>query len=163
MKKLTITLVALTLACAIMVVVSANYSVARTRDAIVNLPKAEATDACAATYDTADAYYDKMSDRFLFFADPLTDGEKQAFLNAKVDYLRVAIKAAVTADQRKEIDNLSRDDIKKLVDAASQRLEEYLTADEYSLVPNYSDLQTLQTSYADSAAGAEEEAEVQLC
>ena len=75
----------------------------------------------------------------------------------------MAIKAAVTADQRKETDNLSRDDIKKLVDAASQRLEEYLTADEYSLVPNYSDLQTLQTSYADSAAGAEEEAEVQLC
>ncbi len=163
MKKVTITLVCLTLVCAIMVVVSANYSVARTRDAIVNLPKAEATDACAAAYDTADSYYDKMSERFLIFADPLTDGERAAFLDAKVDYLRVAIKAAVTADQRKETDNLSRDDVKKLVDAASERVEEYLSADEYSLIPNYSDLQTLKSTYADSAAGAEEEAEVQLC
>lgn len=162
MKKLTITLVSLTLICAIMVVVSANYSVARTRDAIVSLPKAEATDACAKAYDTVDSYYDKMSDRFLIFADPLTDGEKQALLDAKVDYLRVAIKAAVTADQRKDTDNLSRDDVKKLVDDANSRVQEYLTADQYKLVPNYSDLQTLVSTYADSAGG-EEEAEVQLC
>ena len=163
MKKLTAVLVALTVLCGVMVVVSSNYSVARTRDAIVNLPKAEATDACAATYDTADKYYDKMTDYFLFFADPLTDGEKQAFLEAKVDFLRVQIKAAVTADQRKDTDGLTKDEVKKMVDDTTSRLEEYLTEDQYSLVPNYSDLQTLQTTYADSASSSGEEAQVQLC
>ncbi len=162
MKKLTVCLVVLTVFCAAMMVASANYSVDRVRAAIQSLPKAANTDACAKAFDTADSYYDKMSDRFLFFSEPLTDSERQAFLDAKVDYLRVAIKAAVVADQRKDTDGLTRDDVKALVDAAGDRLAEYLTPEQYSLVPNYSDLTELQATYADGAV-VEEEAEVQLC
>lgn len=162
MKKLTVCLVILTVFCAAMMVASANYSVDRVRVAIQNLPKAANSEECARAFDAADSYYDKMSDRFLFFSEPLTDSERQAFLDAKVDYLRVAIKAAAVADQRQETDGLSRDDVKGLVDAAADRLSEYLTSDQYSLVPNYSDLVELQATYADGAV-VEEEAEVQLC
>ena len=84
---------------------------------------------------------------------------------AKIEYERLAIKAASDADARKVPEGYTSDDIKKFVTEAREVVDSYLSADQTSMVPNYADLTELEKEYTSTggSGGSDEEVSDPMC
>ena len=142
MKKSTIALIVAAFVCLGLSVFSVKASVVRTNDAIQNIGEVTYTEESKAKIDRAVKYYNAL--------DPNFDLKKKiknmnVFNAAKIEYARLAIKAASVADARKTVEGYSFDDVKKYVTEAREVIDSYLTADQYTLIENYADLIELES------------------
>ena len=164
MKKTTILLIAATVVCLGLSVVSAKASVSRTIHAISEIGEVTYTDECKERIDRAVSYYNDL-DKNLKLQDQITNDDE--FETDKIEYARLAIKAAKVADDRKEAEGYSSADVQKYVTDAREVLESYLTEDQYSLVENYADLTALESEYSSNggsgSASDSEEVSIPMC
>lgn len=162
MKKSTIALLGATVVCLGLSVFSVKASVTRVNDAIAQIGEVSYSEACKERIDRAVDYYNALDDNFNL-KEQVAD--QDTFEAAKLEYARLAIKAASVAKQRQKADGYSADDIRTYVEAAREVVNSYLTPDEYSQISNYGDLTSLESEYAASAgsAGAVEEVSIPMC
>ena len=161
MKKSTIALIVAAFVCLGLSVFSVKASVVRTNDAIQNIGKVTYTEESKEKIDRAVKYYNAL--------DPNFDLKKKiknmnVFNAAKIEYARLAIKAASVADARKTVEGYSFDDVKKYVTEAREVIDSYLTA-QYTLIENYADLVELESEYTStgSSGGSSEEVSIPMC
>ena len=157
MKKSTIALIVAAFVCLGLSVFSVKASVVRT-----NIGEVTYTEESKAKIDRAVKYYNAL--------DPNFDLKKKiknmnVFNAAKIEYARLAIKAASVADARKTVEGYSFDDVKKYVTEAREVIDSYLTADQYTLIENYADLIELESEYTStgSSGGSSEEVSIPMC
>lgn len=161
MKKSTIALVILAVVFLGLSVFSANASVTRTNEAIAEIGEVTYSEECKAKIDKAVEYYNAL-DTNLGLDKKVAD--IKTFNAAKIEYARLAIKAAKVADARKVPEGYTSDDVAKYVTQAREIVDTYLTADQYSEVSNYTDLTTLEQEYtSNGSGGSSEDVEVPLC
>lgn len=163
MKKSTIGLIVAAAACLGLSFVSAKGSVTRTVDAISSIGEVSYTDKSKEKLDRAVTYYNAL-DTNLELQKKITNIDE--FDAAKMEYARLAIKAASVADARKKAEGYSSAKVQKFVTDARKIVDNYLTQEQRSQVENYADLLTLEASYASgggSNAPDEEAAAVPMC
>lgn len=163
MKKSTIILIVAAIICLGLSVFSAKASVTRTINAISDIGEVKYTEESKEKIDRAVSYY-KDLDTNLNLQKKITNQDK--FDAAKIEYARLAIKAAKVADDRKAAEGYSSSDVKKYVEEARDVVDSYLTADQYSLVENYADLTALESEYTSdggSGSGDTEEVSIPMC
>lgn len=162
LKKSTIALIVATVVCLGLSVFSANASVERTINAISAIGDVSYNDECKAKIDKAVTYYNAL-DENLGLKDKITNVDE--FNVAKIEYARLAIKAASVADSRKEAEGYSSADVAEFVTAAREVVDTYLSSEQYSFVENYSELTALEAEYtSDGGSGSsEEEVVVPMC
>ena len=99
------------------------------------------------------------------FIKKVNKEDMKNFDAAKIEYARLAIKAASVADARKVPEGYTSDDIKKFVTEAREVVDSYLSADQTSMVPNYADLTELEKEYTSTggSGGSDEEVSVPMC
>ena len=138
MKKSTIALIVAAVVCLGLSAFSAKASVIRTNEAIEEIGEVTYSEDCKA---------------------------KKNFDAAKIEYARLAIKAASVADARKVPEGYTSDDIKKFVTEAREVVDSYLSADQTNMVPNYADLTELEKEYTSTggSGGSDEEVSVPMC
>ena len=148
MKKSTIALIVAAVVCLGLSAFSAKASVTRTNEAI----------------DRAVEYYNAL-DKNLDLQEKVNKEDMKNFDAAKIEYARLAIKAASVADARKVPEGYTSDDIKKFVTEAREVVDSYLSADQTSMVPNYADLTELEKEYTSTggSGGSDEEVSVPMC
>lgn len=163
MKKSTIALIVAAVVCLGLSVFSAKASVTRTIDAISDIGEVSYTEECKEKIDRAVLKYNALDDN-LGLKEKITNVEE--FDAAKIEYARLAIKAASVADDRKVAEGYSSADVAAYVTAAREVVDAYLTSEQYSLVENYSDLTALEEQYtSDGGSGGSsgEEVAVPMC
>ena len=155
MKKSTIALIVAAVVCLGLSAFSAKASVTRTNEAIEEIGEVTYSEDCKAKIDRAVEYYNALDKN-------LDLQEKVNKEDMKIEYARLAIKAASVADARKVPEGYTSDDIKKFVTEAREVVDSYLSADQTSMVPNYADLTELEKEYT-STGGSDEEVSVPMC
>ena len=139
MKKSTIALIVAAVVCLGLSAFSAKASVTRTNEAIEEIGEVTYSEDCKAKIDRAVEYYNAL-DKNLDLQEKVNKEDMKNFDAAKIEYARLAIKAASVADARKVPEGYTSDDIKKFVTEAREVVDSYLSADQTSMVPNYADL-----------------------
>ncbi|OUP50385.1 hypothetical protein [Lachnoclostridium sp. An181] len=163
MKKSTIVLIVAAVVCLGLSAFSLKASVSRTDKAIAAIGEVTYTDKCKEKIDRAVEYYNALDPNFNL-KDKIEN--KKEFDTAKIEYARLAIKAASVADARKTAEGYSSDDVKKYVTEARAVVDSYLTPDQYALVENYADLTALESEYTStggSGGGDSEEVSIPMC
>lgn len=163
--KLAIIFVVLAVAFLILSIVSANYSVNRTIDAINEIGDVEYSNTSKEKIDLALSYYNSL-DAGIGLPDKITNIEQ---LNtAKLEYVRLGIKKAYLADKNGE----AEESIKQYVADARSSFDEYCTNGDCTSISNYEDLIALEQKYASEAETPNnsspsdnntEEEEIELC
>lgn len=143
--KLAVILAAAAIVFLILAIAAAKVSVNRTVQAIKDIGDVTYDEAGKEKLDIAISYYNELDtdinlDKKVSNYDDLTA--------AKAEYVRLAIKTAVVADQRKIADGNTPEEIAALLAEARQAAEEYLTPEQYELVENYEELTALEQSDA---------------
>ena len=153
MKKSTIALIIAAVVCLGLSAFSAKASVTRTNEAIEEIGEV--------TYSEDYNALDKNLD----LQEKVNKEDMKNFDAAKIEYARLAIKAASVADARKVPEGYTSDDIKKFVTEAREVVDSYLSADQTSMVPNYADLTELEKEYTSTggSGGSDEEVSVPMC
>ena len=143
---------------------SAKASVTRTNEAIEEIGEVTYSEDCKAKIDRAVEYYNAL-DKNLDLQEKVNKEDMKNFDAAKIEYARLAIKAASVADARKVPEGYTSDDIKKFVTEAREVVDSYLSADQTSMVPNYADLTELEKEYTSTggSGGSDEEVSVPMC
>ena len=163
--KLAIIFAVLAVAFLILSIVSANYSVNRTVDAIDAIGTVEYTDTSKEKIDLALSYYNSL-DAGIGLPDKITNVE---LLNAaKLEYVRLGIKRAYLADKNGEAEQT----VKQYVQDARVSFDEYCTTGDCDSISNYEDLIALEQKYISDAEAPNnsspsdsntEEEEIELC
>lgn len=158
MKKSTIALIIAAVVCLGLSAFSAKASVTRTNEAIEEIGEVTYSEDCKAKIDRAVEYYNAL-DKNLDLQEKVNKEDMKNFDAAKIEYARLAIKAASVADARKVPEGYTSDDIKKFVTEAREVVDSYLSADQTSMVPNYADLTELEKEYTSTggSGGSDEE------
>ena len=146
MKKSTIELIVAAVVCLGLSAFSAKASVTRTNEAIEEIGEVTYSEDCKAKIDRAVEYYNAL-DKNLDLQEKVNKEDMKNFDAAKIEYARLAIKAASVADARKVPEGYTSDDIKKFVTEAREVVDSYLSADQTSMVPNYADLTELEKAW----------------
>ena len=146
MKKSTIALIIAAVVCLGLSAFSAKASVTRTNEAIEEIGEVTYSEDCKAKIDRAVEYYNAL-DKNLDLQEKVNKEDMKNFDAAKIEYARLAIKAASVADARKVPEGYTSDDIKKFVTEAREVVDSYLSADQTSMVPNYADLTELEKAW----------------
>lgn len=164
MKKSTIALIVAAVVCLGLLAFSAKASVTRTNEAIEEIGEVTYSEDCKAKIDRAVEYYNAL-DKNLDLQEKVNKEDMKNFDAAKIEYARLAIKAASVADARKVPEGYTSDDIKKFVTEAREVVDSYLSADQTSMVPNYADLTELEKEYTSTggSGGSYEEVSVPMC
>ena len=164
MKKSTIALIVAADVCLGLSAFSAKASVTRTNEAIEEIGEVTYSEDCKAKIDRAVEYYNAL-DKNLDLQEKVNKEDMKNFDAAKIEYARLAIKAASVADARKVPEGYTSDDIKKFVTEAREVVDSYLSADQTSMVPNYADLTELEKEYTSTggSGGSDEEVSVPMC
>ena len=159
MKKSTIALIVAAVVCLGLSAFSAKASVTRTNEAIEEIGEVTYSEDCKAKIDRAVEYYNAL-DKNLDLQEKVNKEDMKNFDAAKIEYARLAIKAASVADARKVPEGYTSDDIKKFVTEAREVVDSYL-----SMVPNYADLTELEKEYTSTggSGGSDEEVSVPMC
>ena len=146
MKKSTIALIVAAVVCLGLSAFSAKASVTRTNEAIEEIGEVTYSEDCKAKIDRAVEYYNAL-DKNLDLQEKVNKEDMKNFDAAKIEYARLAIKAASVADARKVPEGYTSDDIKT------------------SMVPNYADLTELEKEYTSTggSGGSDEEVSVPMC
>jgi len=160
MKKSTIALIIAAVVCLGLSAFSAKASVTRTNEAIEEIGEVTYSEDCKAKIDRAVEYYNNLD-----LQEKVNKEDMKNFDAAKIEYARLAIKAASVADARKVPEGYTSDDIKKFVTEAREVVDSYLSADQTSMVPNYADLTELEKEYTSTggSGGSDEEVSVPMC
>ena len=160
MKKSTIALIVAAVVCLGLSAFSAKASVTRTNEAIEEIGEVTYSEDCKAKIDRAVEYYNALD-----LQEKVNKEDMKNFDAAKIEYARLAIKAASVADARKVPEGYTSDDIKKFVTEAREVVDSYLSADQTSMVPNYADLTELEKEYTSTggSGGSDEEVSVPMC
>ena len=158
MKKSTIALIVAAVVCLGLSAFSAKASVTRTNEAIEEIGEVTYSEDCKAKIDRAVEYYNAL-DKNLDLQEKVNKEDMKNFDAAKIEYARLAIKAASVAE------GYTSDDIKKFVTEAREVVDSYLSADQTSMVPNYADLTELEKEYTSTggSGGSDEEVSVPMC
>ena len=159
--KLSITLIILAAVFLVLSIVSANFSVSRTINAIGAIGEVEFSETSKERIDLALAYYAEL-DPNLDLQSKITNVDELSA--AKFEYVRLAIKKAYIADKNGDV-NAS-----EYTKQARDIFNEYCSTGECKAVSNYEDLTALEEKYS---AGATENAaasnatapaeEIELC
>lgn len=161
MKKSTKLLFASVVVFFILSIASAKCSVYRTEKAISNIGEVAYTDECKEKIDRAVFYYNSLDPK-LVLEEKITNTAE--FDQKKIEYARLAIKAAKVADARKTVEEYSNTDVENYVKAAREVVTNYLKEDQYMSIENYADLVALESEYASSGGGgATEEVSIPMC
>lgn len=161
MKKSTIAIIVAAVVCLGLSAFSAKASVSRTNEAIAEIGEVTYSEDCKARIDRAVEYYNAL-DTNLGLQEKVDD--MADFDAAKMEYARLAIKAATVAEARKVPEGYTSDDIKKFVTEAREVVDSYLDADQASQVENYADLTELEKEYTSTGSGgSDEEVSVPMC
>ena len=162
MKKSTIAFIAAAIVCLGLSIFSVKASVTRTNHAIENIGEVTYTKECKAKIDRAVEYYNALDPNFDLKAKI---NNMKEFNTAKIEYARLAIKAASVADARKTVEGYTSEDVKKYVEEAREVVNAYLTADQYSFVENYADLTALESEYTSDgvSGGTTEDVSIPMC
>lgn len=158
MKKSTIILIVAAVVCLGLSAVSAKCSVSRTEKAISNIEEVSYDAECKEKLDKAVSYYDAL-DTNLGLEKKISNIDE--FTEKKVEYVRLAIKAAVVADERKDAEGYTSADVLEFITDARETIDSYLTEDQYELVENYSDLTALESAYSEGGGGADDGGEAE--
>lgn len=158
MKKSTIVLIVAAVICLGLSVVSAKYSVSRTEKAISNIDEVSYSEECKEKIDKAVSYYNAL-DTNLGLEKKISNIDE--FTEKKIEYARLAIKAAVVADERKAAEGYTSADVLEFITEAREIIDAYLTEDQYELVENYSDLTALEAAYSGDGGGADDAEEAE--
>ena len=163
--KLVIIFAVLAVAFLILSIVSANYSVNRTVDAIDAIGTVEYTDTSKEKIDLALSYYNSL-DAGIGLPDKITNVE---LLNAaKLEYVRLGIKKAYLAYKNGE----AEETVKQYVQDARASFDEYCATGDCDSISNYEDLIALEQKYISDAEAPNnsspsdsntEEEEIELC
>lgn len=163
--KLTIAFAVLAVVFLILSIVSANYSVNRTVDAIDAIGTVEYTATSKEKIDLALSYYNSL-DAGIGLPDKITNIEQLDA--AKLEYVRLGIKKAYLADKNDE----AEETVKQYVADARASFDEYCTTGDCTGISNYEDLIALEQKYkseteapnnsSPSDSNTEEE-EIELC
>ena len=164
MKKSTIALIVAAVVCLGLSAFSAKASGIRTNEAIEEIGEVTYSEDCKAKIDRAVEYYNAL-DKNLDLQGKVNKEDMKNFDAAKIEYARLAIKAASVADARKVPEGYTSDDIKKFVTEAREVVDSYLSADQTNMVPNYADLTELEKEYTSTggSGGSDEEVSVPMC
>lgn len=164
MKKSTVALIVAAVVCLGLSALSAKASVTRTNEAIEEIGEVTYSEDCKTKIDRAVEYYNTL-DKNLDLQEKVNKEDMKNFDAAKIEYARLAIKAASVADARKVPEGYTSDDIKKFVTEAREVVDSYLSADQTSMVPNYADLTELEKEYTSTggSGGSDEEVSVPMC
>ena len=100
MKKSTIALIVAAVVCLGLSAFSAKASVTRTNEAIEEIGEVTYSEDCKAKIDRAVEYYNAL-DKNLDLQEKVNKEDMKNFDAAKIEYARLAIKAASVADARK--------------------------------------------------------------
>ncbi len=146
MKKSTIALIVAAVVCLGLSAVSAKCSVIRTEKAISDIGDVTYDAQCKEKIDRAVSYYDAL-DTNLGLEKKITNTDE--FTEKKAEYVRLAIKAAVVADERKDAEGYTSADVMEFITSARETIDAYLTADQCEMVENYSDFTALESTYSD--------------
>lgn len=155
MKKSTIALIIAAVVCLGLSAFSAKASVTRTNEAIEEIGEVTYSEDCKAKIDRAVEYYNAL-DKNLDLQEKVNKEDMKNFDAAKIEYARLAIKAASVADARKVPEGYTSDDIKKFVTEAREVVDSYLSADQTSMVPNYADLTELEKEYTSTGGSGQD-------
>ncbi|MBP5593097.1 MAG: hypothetical protein J6X75_02880 [Clostridia bacterium] len=128
--------------------------------------------------DSASRYYNSIGKNGLgesrhigaFFVEQNRSLEiEEILLSAKKEYVRLAIRAVEVADQRKEVEHKTDEDIVKLIAKADEAVEEYFKGD-YDQIETYSVLLTFKDKYnvlanvpTNQNSGNSEDVDIELC
>lgn len=162
--KLAVVFAVLAVIFLILSVVSANYSVDRTVDAIDAIGAVEYSEASKEKIDLALSYYAAL-DSNLGLSEKITNAHK---LNeAKIEYVRLGIKQAYLADKNGE----AEETVQQYVAQARQSFDEYCSAEDPTRISNYKDLIALEEKYSADTSTPEdsspsdktEDEEIELC
>ena len=99
MKKSTIALIIAAVVCLGLSAFSAKASVTRTNEAIEEIGEVTYSEDCKAKIDRAVEYYNAL-DKNLDLQEKVNKEDMKNFDAAKIEYARLAIKAASVADAR---------------------------------------------------------------
>jgi hypothetical protein len=150
MKKLTVILAGFAVVFLALAVVSANYSVSRTQTAIEAIGKVSYDASSRDKLDRAIGYLNAL-DPNLHLDERISNTE--TLEEAKLEYVRLAIKTAVVKDQRKAADGYTDEEIAQAVTEAREALDQYCDAGACATLENYSDLLSLEQQYTASDSG----------
>lgn len=156
MKKLTIILLAAAVALLGLSAASAAYAVRTASARIEAIGKVRYDEESRAALDEAAAAVARL--------DPNLNLESRVenldeLESAKTEYVRLAIKTAVVADQRKTADGITDEEIRQKIADARAAADAYCTGSKCALLPNYADLVRLEVRYAPSEEQAPAQAE----
>jgi hypothetical protein len=148
--KFIIVVGAFALAFLLFTIVTASYSLGRAKNSIAAIGKVTYSEESKALIDQAVADYDALDQTVGLTTTFSTAVDKNVdyatLLNAKAEYVRLAIKTATVAEQRKVADGYTTEDLIAFVNAARKAADDYFT-DDFSAVENYADLQRLEERY----------------
>lgn len=156
MKKLTIILLAAAVALSGLSAASAAYAVRTASASIEAIGQVRYDEESRADLDEADAAVARL--------DPNLNLESRVenfdeLESAKAEYVRLAIKTAVVANQRRTADGITDEEIRQRIADARAAADAYIPGDELEQLPNYEDLVWIELRYAPSEKSAPEKAE----
>lgn len=180
--KITIILAVFAVAFSAFIISTSVYTVKRADAAVKAIGTVTYTDESKEKIDIASEYVDEIGVNGLsqstYFSAPFISLANVKALNEKIteakkEYVRLAIKTAVVADQRKYAENYSDEEISEIIADARRATDEYFK-DDYEDVETYSSLTELEERYgvtvADDDSSAEQpqepaggEEEIELC
>jgi hypothetical protein len=157
----------------IFTLVTANYSLKQAKNSIAAIGKVTYSEESKTLIDQAVADYEALDQTVGLTTTFSTVVDKKvnysALLNAKAEYVRLAIKTATVAEQRKVADGYTTEDLIAFVSAARKAADDYFT-DDFSAVENYADLQKLEERYGVTNEGdgetdtpSDKTDEIELC
>lgn len=144
LKKSTVVLIVLAVVFLLLSVVSTRFSVSRTITAIDQIGEMKLDNGSMERFEKAAEYYMSL--------DPNQDLEKKitnkdVYVEAKLDYARLMIKAASLADKK-------QDGAAEAVTAAREAIDTYISADEVWDIENYQELLDLESVYNGDDSGS---------
>ncbi len=145
MKRRTIALIAVAIALFALSAASAAYKLNRAEAAIDAIGAVHFNEESRAAIDQAVAACLALDENLHLDARV---SNLAALNDAKAEYVRLAIKTAAVAEQRKSAEGYSDGDIREKLDAARAAFDAYCTGDDGIAVPNYDDLLELEARYA---------------
>lgn len=145
LKKSTIVLIVLAVVFFALSIVSTNYSVSRTINAIDAIGDMKLNDDSMERFEQAAEYYQAL-DPNQDLDDKITNLD--VYKKDRLNYARLMIKAAALADTK-------QDGAAEAVTAAREAVDTYVPSDEVWDIENYQDLLDLEAVYSgDSGSGS---------
>ena len=125
-------------------IVTSVELVKRCENSISNIGVVELNQETEEKIDKALGYYNKL-DTNISLDKKVSN--KEELDNSINEYVRLALKKAIVADNRKIADNISEEEISQLVNNANGILKKYIKEENYNNISGYSEFKPLVDKY----------------